>query len=29
VIDATGEVDLLIVGAMLKRARLFVGSDSG
>ena len=29
VIDATGEVDLLIVGAMLKRARLFVGGDSG
>lgn len=29
VIDATGEVDLLVAGAMLKRARLFVGADSG
>ncbi|MBW3558547.1 MAG: glycosyltransferase family 9 protein [Proteobacteria bacterium] len=29
VIDATGEVDLLIAYAMLKRARIFVGNDSG
>jgi ADP-heptose:LPS heptosyltransferase len=29
VIDATGEVDLLVAHAMLKRARLFVGNDSG
>jgi ADP-heptose:LPS heptosyltransferase len=29
VIDATGEVDLLVAYAMLKRARLFVGNDSG
>lgn len=29
VIDATGEVDLLVAYAMLKRARLFIGNDSG
>ncbi|HEX8570402.1 MAG TPA: glycosyltransferase family 9 protein [Caulobacteraceae bacterium] len=29
VIDTTGEVDLLTVQAMLKRARLFIGNDSG
>jgi ADP-heptose:LPS heptosyltransferase len=29
VIDVTGEVDLLTVQAMLKRARLFIGNDSG
>lgn len=29
VIDTTGEVDLLVAYAMLKRARLFVGNDSG
>ena len=29
VIEATGEVDLLVAYAMLKRARLFVGNDSG
>jgi ADP-heptose:LPS heptosyltransferase len=29
VIDATGEVDLLVAAALLKRARLFVGNDSG
>jgi ADP-heptose:LPS heptosyltransferase len=29
VIDATGEVDLLVAYAMLRRARLFVGNDSG
>jgi ADP-heptose:LPS heptosyltransferase len=29
VIDATGEVDLLVAYAMLKRSRLFVGNDSG
>lgn len=29
VIDAAGEVDLLVAAALLKRARLFVGNDSG
>ena len=29
VIDLTGEVDLLVAYAMLKRVRLFVGNDSG
>lgn len=29
VIDATGEVDLLVACAMLRRARLFIGNDSG
>ena len=29
VIDVTGEVDLLTVHAMLRRARLFIGNDSG
>ncbi|MDP8916696.1 MAG: glycosyltransferase family 9 protein [Pseudomonadota bacterium] len=29
VIDVTGEVDLLVAYAMLKRARLFIGNDSG
>ena len=29
VIDITGELDLLTIYAMLKRVRLFVGSDSG
>lgn len=29
VLDLTGEVDLLVAHAMLKRARLFIGNDSG